>query len=362
MPQKMTPLEIRLPPLTEALTPENFQRAFIWPFTKKELITGSDKNRRFDGFKANVFSQTPYTDQNRPEKKEEDSITTEGGIELIVTTQPTTKRPAYEKIFIEFGGYLDTLLKQYQRGKRVRDIITIEEDIYVSTRDVIHELEEEKEKILEGKVGISQSLKATKPAKLAQTIPEIVSIVLGRDYSAFTDYNAEIFIQVTNFIEEADRRVKLFKEALKQDALKTLGLENPTDLTEVTPLPYTFGESVFIDQLEPRRNPSYGTIINSFISHAPKKLTAKSKVGDLFKAEMVAQGAEADLRALNLIDDVFISDYNPRVREDRIFIRLYGKTKIEGKERETGLIGRLNNYRENLVKFSIEQNIIPIQI
>ncbi len=322
-------IAFNLPPKLDELTENNFLRYIEW-MDSKVTLTKKINDKVEEGFKA----QTGYTDNNRPKDKTENPITL-GEMEFTVITELTTKRPSYSEIILEFGKYLNFINDQYNNKIPRKGVRTINEEPYVGCSELIDKLETDVKTILEGRDGIKQTVEITKTTSIET--PETISYVFGRDYSTITEYNSELYIQLNNFIEEGDKRVAPFKGLLLQESAKTIGetVENIKKSNEIYSISYPFEQFVFYHQLEPKLNPDYKGMILAFIKGAPDKLTKRSQIGDLVKSKMIAESNLGDaLKKKGLIDDSFMKDYNPSIRDGETFIRL------------EGAISRLKNYKK----------------
>ena len=326
------------------ISEDSFWTYLVWQDDKREA-----KKRVIKPFESGLFSLTGYDDFTRPEREEETEIKIGDDIEFLVRTAPTTKRPSYSLVNREFGNYLDFLSEQHSKGISRKGVRTYKGMCYVLVDDLIEKISSDLENLREGREGVRQKAEFLRPENLLRETPESISIVLGRDYSAITDYNARMYVYTGNFLKEGEKRAGKFKTVLLYDSLNTIGSEPE----EVTALSYPFEDSVFIHQLEPRRTPQHKNVITAFINPPPKRITNRSVIGDLVKIKMMKeQGQEEYLREKGLIDDDFINDYKPQLIDGKSYVLLGGTD-----EDEAGIRKRLKQYRERFVTRNIEQNI-----
>lgn len=339
----ITELDIHLPKEFVGITENNFWRYLLWLADRKELT-----NRIETKFEDGAFAFSGYDDDHRPEKEVTTPLPIGQELEFTINTKPTTKRPAYSQVNEEFGNYLSFLLEQREKGILRKDVMTIGGEPYVSISDLLGKLNSDLETLLEGRAGVNQSLEFVKPAELLAKIPQTVSIVFGRDYSALTDYNGRIYVEAVNLSEEGDKRAKLFKAFLLEDSLKTIGVQSKNDLKEVSTLSYPFESADFIHQLEPRTGYSYRDILDAFIHPAPERIAKNSRIGDFIKVVMMMSddGLAETLRTKGLISDEFVASYKPVRREENVYVRL------------EGVLERLKRYRADSITPTVEQNII----
>jgi len=339
----ITELNIHLPKEFVGITENNFWRYLLWQVDRKEL-TKRIKTR----FEEGAFAFSGYDDDHRPKGEVTTPLPIEQELEFAIQTELTTKRPAYSQVNDEFGNYLSFLLEQREKRILRRDVITIDGEPYVSISDLLGKLKSDLKTLLEGREGVSQSLKIVKPAELLAKIPQTVSIVFDRDYSALTDYNGRIYVEAVNLSGEGDKRAKLFKASLLEDSLKTIGVQSKKDLKEVVTLSYPFESADFIHQLEPRTVPSYGGILDAFIHPAPERIAINSKIGDFIKVVMMMSddGLAETLRNKGLVNEEFVASYKPVRREENVYVRL------------KGVLERLKRYRADFITPTVEQNII----
>jgi len=342
--------DVHLPRFIRSLKEEDFWDYLVWEDLKGDL-------RRFviSPFKNNAFAQTGFDDINIPSEITKKRLPVCKDIKFEITTRSTTKRPSYSKINTEFSNYSQFLLEQYNKGVLGSGYRTIDGEFCVSVDLLKEKLDNDKKNMLEGKEGIEQRLKRIKPVK--PKIPEKISIVLGRDYSKLTESNARMHIGAYLLLKEGDKRtvghkdkgaggkIKMFKDLLLEDSLQLLG-EVPTE--GVHRIKYPFDNVVFVHQLEARKTLDHSAVVERFIKSAPdKKIQERSSIGDFVKIYMMMkEGAETLLRKKQQIDDQFMSDYSPKIRDGIIYIRM------------EGVVNRLSRYRAELTSTKLEQNIL----
>jgi len=333
----ITQFKISLPGDLSGMTKENFMKYLVWQRESKDV-----SKILISPFEDAVCVATGYTDSNRPAAETSSIVPVSQDIAYKVTTTPTTKRPLYKEVNESVKGYLDVLLEQYTRDIRRKDIMTIDDQPYVAVNDVLKYIDGELSAHLEGKEGIEQKLELASPAVLVADIPQSVVIVVGRDYSAMTDSNARTYEGARKFLKEGNAQARRFKEDLLSDSLATIG----SDVTEVVALAYPFEDVSFIHQLEPRKPTLHKDILYALIKEKPKKITTKSTMGDLVRANMFAEsGGRELLVAKGLLSPEFMSAYSPAVRDEKAYVRLQGLVDMFGK------------YVKDMVNPTVEQNI-----
>ena len=347
MPIVVTQIEIELPDHLLTIEEGSFWRYLAWQNDRAEL----DRRIRTK-FKEGALATTSYSDDARPAHKAETPLKI-GQLEFIITTTPTTKHPAYSTINVEFGNFLQQFKEQYDKGLLGKGYRTLQGEAYIDLDVLIEKLEGDVKTLLEGKAGVQQKIALVKPQELITNVPNIISIVLGRDYSALSEYNGRMFIGAENMIKEGDGRtvgykegsieVKRFKKLLLDDSLQTIGAY-PKAPTVVA---YPFDEFTFVHQLEPRTRHEYGEIIAAFLKGFPTRIARNSKIGDFIKIKEMMQdeALRKKLVESGLVDESFSRDYNPTRRDKVIYVRLQG------------VIDRLERYRKDTINPYLEQNI-----
>lgn len=304
------------------------------------------KKRIIDPFKKGVFKATDFNDYNRPEQMQTTSVFVGEGIEFIVQTKPTTKKPSYATVTKEFGNYLNVLLDQHSRGISRKDVRTFKDEPYVSLIDVEEVLRKLIRDSLEGKEGVEQKIIEVKaPEELLSFLPSSISLVIGRDYSSLSDYNARVYIQAENFVDHANELVKPFKGMLLEDSLTVLGIEDKKQVSEIKLLAYAFEGVIFYHQIEPRTSPKHAEVVEAFTKPVPSRITRVSKIGDFELLKLMHQMPYEELEKKGLINEEFKKDYAPEFTLDTMFVRL------------EGVIKRLNFYLANIATKTAEQNI-----
>jgi hypothetical protein len=333
----ITQFKVSLPGDLSGMTEENFMKYLVWQRESDDV-----SKRLITPFKDVLCDATGYTDSNRPATETSSIVPVGQDITYKVTTKPTTKRPSYSKVNASFRGYLDVLIDQYTREIRRKDIMTIDGQPYVAVDDVLEHIDGELQAHLEGKEGIEQHVELANPSVLVAETPQSVVIVVGRDYSALTDFNARTYEGANKFLKEGNAQAKRFKEDLLKDSLFTISGE----VTEVVALAYPFDGISFIHQIEPRKLPQHKDILYALIKEKPSRITTRSNIGDLTKAKMFAEdGGRELLESKGLLDQEFISSYSPAVRSDQAYVRLLG------------LVDMFSRYMKEMVKPTLEQNI-----
>ncbi len=326
----------RLVPELEGMEEESFRSFLNWRGVPAEL----DK-RVISPFKEALYGATGFSDQNRPSDERAIAVPA-GKLVFTVTTKPTTKRPCYREVVEGFGGYLDVLHDQFAREIRRKEVVTIEGHPYVSTEDLCTSISSALKAHLDGKDGISQSVEL--PGGF--DVPDELAIPVGRRYGELTDYNARLFVKAVGLKEAGNARANAFKKAVLEDSLAAVPDPNETVLV----VSYAFDGFDVVHQIERRKTPKYGDVVDAFVAPAPQKLTSRSKIGDLVKAELYCldDAFRSYAEEKGLADSEFLGEYAPRRREDLVYVRLEGTR------------GRLAKYREEKVTPGIEQNFAAV--
>ncbi len=335
MTKNLTIISVRLPRLSNSINENNFLESLYWKYGYEEL-----KSRVSEQFKRGAFASVPYNDDNRPIAKVEIPLVINKDLEFIVSVTPTKKKISYEKVNTAFGNYVNLLLDQHSDEIHRKRVLTIDEEPYIPCRDLVIKIEEYLNTLREGKEGVKRELIIVKP--LLEKTPNVVSIVVGKDYSARSEYTARTFVEAEKLLKEGSNIKNSFEEFLLNEAIRELGKEPE----EVTALPYQFERLGFLHQLEPRVTTPYAKIIESFIKPLKGDITTKSKIGDLVIADMISQeGVEETLKNKGLMDKDFERDYRPRIRKGEVYVRL------------KGVLERLDFYKKTIRSRTIEQNI-----
>ncbi len=362
--QIMTSIEVRLPPKDISdINKENFWTYLWWPGQARNL------DRVTNQFKEGAFDTTPFTDENRPAEKTKTALKISDDIEFIIETTPKTKTPPYKGIYLDTGDYLKFMNDEYIRGSKPKGILTIEDEPYISALDIFSRIFEKVTEVTSKYEGISQSLKLVKPKTLGEA-PNKMTIVYDRDYSNMSEDNAKTYLKALAMKKEGDEItgkgfktkdekgeeefVKGFKDILLYESLSVAGIKEE-DVEKIYSILYPFYDSEvsFIHQIEPRESTSFGTVINSLIKQPNSKkpnanIKANMNIGDLPKIAIISLDGKDALMEKGLIDEKFIQDYSPKIRNGIPYIRL------------NGLIDRLNDYRTSAIKKSTEQNMMMI--
>ncbi|MCF7865864.1 hypothetical protein K9L67_04290 [Candidatus Woesearchaeota archaeon] len=343
MPHILSQRKILLPSTLESLTEENFIQYQNWQ-TESLQITKFIINT----FKDALKKESKHSDENRPNFEQKEIIKISNNYSFQITTKPTMKKPAYANVLDEFQNYVNFLLEQYENNILRKDIMTIDNEPYVSIEDVKNKLEEEIENSMNGKEGISQSIKLINPIEYNENIKETITVSFTRDYSKLSESNNLAFLDSELFLNEGKKRTNDFKELLFEDAMKILG-DAPTEAIQVE---YPFSKTTFIYQLEPRTTVKYKQVLDALSAEneLPKNITVKTKISDFKKIELYFSDLKSKLIEKGIIDDDFKNTYSPSKRGDRIFIRLNGlkdslvtyKNKNESNSLEKNLTLYLN--------------------
>ena len=277
-------------------------------------------------------------------------------MEFRIWTTPKQKKPSYANINEDFRSYLDFLKEHYQSELLKKRFRTIKDEPYIDVEVFIEKLNALYKSSTEGREGISQSLELVRPERLLTNITTEVVYAIDQNYGALTEANGRTYQNGLNMIVEGERRtvgykdeegneIKRFKKLLLEDSLNTLG-EYPEG---PTPLRYSGTGFDFIHQIEPRQSYKHASIYNQFAKELPRKITKKSKTGDLMLIQAIRNDPSFKNALLEkgLIDESFLNDYDPQLRGGYMLVRLQG------------VIDRFDHYKNKVYRSepSIEQNI-----
>jgi|GEM_PF-6576317 len=332
-------VEIRLPPHLDDLSLDSFLSYLKWQQAKQDLKAVKE------AFQEGIAGESRYCYPWQEIPAEEDFELGPFHIKLKTAKKPGTV--SWEKVISGFKASLEYWKSEWERG-RLKDFRTLDGELYLPIDRLEEKLGELSEKY-RGEEGLKRELKLEKPEI---QVPEVFVYLLDQDYSKPTGTNARYWAEARQMLEEGEKRtvgykedgkqIKRFKEILYEESLSQLGSE-PESPARV---PYAFDGIVFIHQLEPRKRKQYSKIYQALVKERPKKLTENSRIGDFEKIKlMILAGAEGELRELGLVDDEFMQDYQPHVRNGRIYVRL------------NGLIKRIGEYENRFSTRYIEQNL-----
>ncbi len=336
MPEIITKIDIALPEELNRLTEINFLRAISWKDESKEI-----KNRIVEPFEVGLFSSLPYNDSNIPKTEVRDRILPADNLEFIITTTPTTKVTSYSNVGTELENYLKFLLGQYENQVLREGIITIDNEPYLKISLLIDKINQDIENFKSGRAGIRQNVEIAKPDTKID-IPSAISIVIGRDYSTFSELNARAYLDAKKILVTGNERAKTLERLMLEETLKTIGTKK---IKETYTIVFPFENISIVYQLIPRSSISYGSIVSAFIKEKPKIIKSNSQIGDLIKAQMYLSEEEKELlKSKSLVDEDFETNYRPRIRSEEVYIRL------------KGLITRFSLYKVKHSSSSIEKN------
>jgi len=330
-------IDIVLPLYSEDINKNNFLNFLSWKWDKRNL-----EDVVIEQFKNSFAESLGYDKESLPTEK---IILPKklGNVEFDAIITPTHKTPSYKDVLVDFESYLGLLLKQYKHNIPRKGVRTIEGEPYLTTSEAINELSRLVSASLKGKEWFKLKLDPKSPPELLEKIPEVVSVIPTADYKNLNESNASLYFKSDLLLKEGEKRTENFMKFLLEYSLKAIGYEPK----QITMIPHVFGEMSFIHQIEPRTKTSYSDIIDAFMKEPPKQITTRSRIGDLFLARMVKgeEPGERFLREKGLVDDKFIREYNPVIREDEIYVRL------------NGIIKKLEFYKSKFTESTIEQNI-----
>ena len=335
--------DVRLPDKRlDIITQENFIKYENW--TRNKNYINSNVVNQFDkAAKGSVV----WSDENVPDKVEEDPLVL-GAVEFKITSTPTTKRAGYKPVLETFEKYLNFILYQYEKEKKVKNVRTINNEPYMLLDELKEKLEGDVREIRKEKEGVSKGLELVKPLDLLKDIPETLSISYDRDYSILEEYNARAYIIASKFIEIGEERAKPFMDILYEETMKHFEEHDLLDEKGIPKnkrnVPFPLEIVTLFPIVGPKTTPKYAQIINAFIKEPteaqrekPGRITKKTVIGDFVKIEMMSENEQIEniFRGKDLVDDKFFADYNPTQQDVGIFIRI------------KGIIDRLEYYKSN---------------
>lgn len=330
--------EIRLPPVLNNLQLGSFLYYLKWQNDRHDL------ERIANSFKKGISNH--LLEKSKPPIEE---VLEFGGLKIKVLLEETEGSISYEKVLQELKKYLNHLTEEWQNQRLKKNYRTIDGSLYIDLKLVekkIEKLKYENKK----EPGIRTELKLIEPLP---SIPDNIKFIFEHDYSVPSETNARYWMESNEMLcegekrcigyyDESGNRVKRFKEILYEESLNLLG-EEPKHLVRV---PYAFDSIIFIHQLEPRERKEYSKIISALSKKAPKNITQKSNFGDIQKIKLIMlENAENKLKEQKLIDDEFLSCYEPKLINGNIFIKLDGLSK------------KIEDYEQEFKSSYIEQNL-----
>jgi len=288
-----------------------------------------------DPFSAALNTMTGYSDEVRPVGKTDKNINA-GDAVFAVTTTPQGKRISYSNVVTAFSDYVLHLEEFYKqdrlregfrtlRGSGGLDELFIRLDVLESAMDGYLKSN------LEGKEGVKQESVLVGPEQWKSENAGSLTVAIGRDYGVLNTANAHDYFVASSIEEDNKGAVSRFKKALKQDAFSRYGGE-PKSIVEFK---YPFGQTLFINQVEPRAVVKYDGIVEDFIKPPPEKLTSRSAIGDFQILRMMHGGQEPLLAAKDLVDPGFREEYYPREIDGNVYVRAQGvKSRFEKHTKE----------------------------
>lgn len=332
-----------------ALDADGFSEYVSWSQFGSYILNG----HILTPFSSALKDEVRYSDKKRPKESVENTVDVDK-YSFLITTSPTTKKPSYETVITEFENYITFLLEHYKSGHlrkeyRTLDAKNSEKEPFIALSLVSGKFNELIEENTKGKGGIKQSIEVVKPVD--DTVPDMASVVINRDYGILKEQNAYAYTYSINLSAYNKMMSKSFKEMLLEDSVKALGNEP----TELVALDYGFDRITFRHSIEPRVSVAYGSIVNAFIKEPTIKdkeikLNKGSRIGDFRILKLITQGYRDKLLEKEIIDSTFFDIYDPKTREDEVFIRLYG------------IRDQLAIQKEMATSRSVEQNITMLPL
>ena len=324
-------LEIRLPEPLEEITEKSLAQCVSWGYNSKQLSKITEK------FKEEIFKKY-FNNRRNISGKIEKKINFGSDFLFNASMVLRDKKISYSGVYSEIENYLVFLLGQYQDGIPREGVLTIENEPYVICNDLILKIKKNIHDLKGAKVA-EKRFRTINP--VLGEIPSLITIIRQRDYSILDSNNAEFYVKAEAILEEGKNRIKLFKDFSLKYALKLIG---KGEIGEIATIKHQFSAHSYLQQLEPQMSVKYGEIISLLIGDEDKKT-----IGDLEKAmDWENEGKKEKLKVEGLIDDEFIRDYNPKVRDGIVRIRL------------EGILSRLSLYKEKFSSKYTEQNIILV--
>ncbi len=268
-----------------------------------------------------------------------------GDISLQAVFTPTHERPAYGRALDTFETCLRFLRENFKAGKKQFGIVAVKNKPYIAvdlfTRAFTTDLQNE----LKGKEELEEKLYFTAPHDLAFNVPESITVVYGRNYSAFVESNARDAAESWNFIKEGHKRARAFKKKLLDDSLGRLDTF-PGIMVEV---PYTFGDVSFRHVIIPENTPRNKAVVDALVAPLPEVLTDRSR-GHVGEYTLLSNWQDSALIFVEkgLADAKFIRDYDPTIIRKKTFVAL------------GGVESRLAGYREASIHQTINQRVYTL--
>lgn len=299
---------------------ESFWRYLEWERGSKRI--GS---RVRDRFQPALFELTGYTDDWLP-PEEVGSYVPVGENRFCILSKPTTKKPAYGEVVVDFRRYLEFLKQQRTEEQALREgVWMIDGEVYAHLNVLEETIERSVQDRKSGREGVSQELVGLLgPEGLVKAgkgkAPARFRLSFDLDYSQVTPQTAGLFWDAVNFLARWGEAAGEFKEEVKGESLRTLG-GPPAKPVAVR---YVFDDIAFYHQLEPRTTISYKDVVDGFTKPAPEQIRSNSRVGDFPKVRMFMGSGKGLLLEKRQVDQAFLDQYAPRRRGERIFVRLEG--------------------------------------
>ncbi len=334
----LSEIEIELLPIMESITESNFLNYFFW-----QRSSGLVKDTIVSKFEESLLNKTGFNEQKIPYYTKETTIEISDDLEFIISTSPTSKKISQSSVLGELSYMVNFLKEQYDQGLRPQGILTIDNKSYLDL-DLILNKYDELISFKETRNGINNIISSI-PSLEEVDLADIIKISISRNYSSISELNGLMYLTAKKFIKEGDSRAKAFKELLREESLKFMGVTNSDNLSEVSLVGYEFNNYKLICQLEPRSTTKYVEVLNALFKSEPKQIRSNSKIGDLEKVKIIIQNGSNYLRDKGLIDDSFLETYKPLVRDDKIYVKL------------NGVVLKFKEYQELYTTKGIELNL-----
>jgi hypothetical protein len=281
-------------------TAEQFERVDrkTLPMLEKIISAFEDMNKQKTGFSST----------NRPDE----AVTRKykyGDITVFVETKPTTLKTDYKTVVEEFQGFLKFIANDYIEGRLRKGVLTIEGEAYAALEDVLAKMQELKDTALEGKEGISQSVRAEAPEHVLGEGIEKVVFKLGKDYSEPAPENAADYARAVALKKTI---MSEFYSEFRRQLEERTGYSDDNRPSQTMQEFVRAGNYLFPVQVTPKDNVKYGRVIEALIKPFNKKIT--SSTGELIKL----REGETDNTLIR---------YSPKTRDGALYVRL--ETLIE---------------------------------
>jgi hypothetical protein len=263
---------------------ESAQAYFRAKFTLVPLL----KHRVIDPFETLLKKQSGYDNNNLPAGKEVASIEC-GELEFSVTSERRVKRPGLLEVYTGIINHLDFLKEGYDQSIQRKGVRTSEDKPYVVLDDLLD------------KISALQAGVTTNEVKQSLSKPdhnyggEALVISLTQPLG-LVESDATLYLNTTSLQKQLkDGCVKPFDNYLKAQT----GYGNGSVPAETVSKFVQIKRDLFEVQSIPEQTVKYKDIVNGLVKNMPKRITAKSKIGELV---MIKNGLSFDVDVGRLYD------------------------------------------------------------